>query len=92
MTKHCSTKQLSLSLATQVYHSLAAPSGLAGVSDTDNDSSIVDSGSVYVPTVGGGMPTEDAEALGDGTQSDFAEMGFTIEKATVTAKSRALKS
>ena len=68
------------------------PSGLAGVSDTDNDSSIVDSGSVYVPTVGGGMPTENAEALGDGIQSDFAEMGFTIEKATVTAKSRALKA
>ena len=67
------------------------PSGLAGVSDTDNDSSIVDSGSVYVPTVGGGMPTEDAEALGS-TGSAFAEMGFTIEKATVTAKSRALKA
>ena len=67
------------------------PSGLAGVSDTDGDSSIVDSGSTYVPGVGGGMPTADAEALGS-TGSAFAEMGFTIEKATVTAKSRALKA
>ena len=75
---------------SSVSHS-GGPSGLAGVSDTDNDSSIVDSGSVYVPTVGGGMPTEDAEALGS-TGSAFAEMGFTIEKATVTAKSRALKA
>ena len=67
------------------------PSGLSGVSDTDDDSSIVDSGSSYVPSVGGAMPTADAEALGS-TGSAFAEMGFTIEKATVTAKSRALKA
>ena len=67
------------------------PSGLSGVSDTDDDSSIVDSGSTYVPSVGGAMPTADAEALGS-TGSAFAEMGFTIEKATVTAKSRALKA
>ena len=67
------------------------PSGLSGVTDTDNDSSIVDSGASYVPGVGGGMPTPDAEALGS-TGSAFAEMGFTIEKATVTAKSRALKA
>ena len=66
--------------------------GLDGVSDTDNDSSIADSGGSYVPTVGGGMSTADAESLGDGTHSAFAEMGFTIEKATVTAKSRALKA
>ena len=66
--------------------------GLDGVSDTDNDSSIADSGGSYVPTVGGGMSTADAESLGDGSHSAFAEMGFTIEKATVTAKSRALKA
>lgn len=40
----------------------------------------------------GGMPTEDAEALGTSGGSSFQEMGFTIEKATVTAKSRALKA
>ena len=70
------------------------PSGLAGVSDTDADSSIVDSGETYVPVVRGGYTTAQAEALGAGGASDqdFAEMGFTIEKATVTAKSRALKA
>jgi hypothetical protein len=36
--------------------------------------------------------TGEAEALGDGVGESFAEMGFTIEKATVTAKSRALKA
>ena len=40
---------------------------------------------------GTGMPTADAEALGN-TGSEFAEMGFTIEKSTVTAVSRALKA
>ena len=67
------------------------PSGLAGISDTDADSSIVDSGSSYVPTTGDAYETAEAEALGN-TGEAFAEMGFTIEKATVTAKSRALKA
>lgn len=40
----------------------------------------------------GGMSTDSAEALGDTTGNAFAEMGFSIEKATVTAKSRALKA
>ena len=39
----------------------------------------------------GPMSTGDAEALGN-TGGAFGEMGFTIEKATVTAKSRALKA
>jgi len=67
------------------------PSGLVGATDTDADSSIVDSGDVYVPGVGTGMSTAEAEALGS-SGAAFAEMGFTIEKATVTAKSRALKA
>ena len=36
--------------------------------------------------------TAEAEALGNDGGQQFAEMGFTIEKATVTAKSRALKA
>ena len=68
-----------------------SPSGLSGVSDTDADSSIVDSGSSYVPYTGDAYTTAEAEALGN-TGEAFAEMGFTIEKATVTAKSRALKA
>lgn len=67
------------------------PSGLAGLTDGDGGGTIADS--VTGPDFGGGMSTTEAEALGSGTgYSDFAEMGFTIEKATVTAKSRALKA
>ena len=36
------------------------------------------------------MPTVDAEELGASTGSTFNEMGFTIEKSTVTAVSRTL--
>ena len=42
-------------------------------------------------TVGRGMDTEDAEALGTAS-NEFNEMAFSIEKVTVTAKSRALKA
>ncbi len=42
---------------------------------------------------GTGMLTADAEALGDGVNGDhFNQMAFSIEKVTVTAKSRALKA
>ena len=41
--------------------------------------------------VGRGLDTEDAEALGE-TGQLFNEMAFSIEKVTVTAKSRALKA
>jgi hypothetical protein len=68
-----------------------SPSGLSGVSDTDADSTLVDSGSSYVPATGDAYTTAEAEALGN-TGESFAEMGFSIEKATVTAKSRALKA
>ena len=42
--------------------------------------------------VGQGMTTAEAEALGDGAGNHFNEMAFSIEKVTVTAKSRALKA
>ena len=43
--------------------------------------------------VGQGMTTGESEALGDGTTGNaFNEMAFSIEKVTVTAKSRALKA
>tara|TARA_B110000503_G_scaffold10836_1_gene14754 strand:+ start:3771 stop:5078 length:1308 start_codon:yes stop_codon:yes gene_type:complete len=43
-------------------------------------------------TTGIGMGTTEAEALGDGNGTNFAEMAFSIEKVTVAAKSRALKA
>jgi len=42
-------------------------------------------------TTGSGMSTANAEKLGDGSD-EFAEMAFSIDKVTVTAKSRALKA
>jgi hypothetical protein len=41
---------------------------------------------------GQGMVTGDSEALGDAAGNYFNEMAFSIEKVTVTAKSRALKA
>ena len=42
---------------------------------------------------GSSMSTQDSEALdSDGNAPDFREMGFSIEKISVTAKSRALKA
>jgi hypothetical protein len=43
-------------------------------------------------TTGTGLATGDAEALGDGGGSNYAEMAFSIEKVTVAAKTRALKA
>jgi hypothetical protein len=43
-------------------------------------------------TVGTGMSTATAEALGDAANNQFSEMAFSIEKIAVTAKSRALKA
>ena len=80
----------------------AGPSGLSGLLDDSAgggsptrtvDSSIDDSRTG--PVQAGGMPTGDAEGLGSSSvdpNSTFNEMGFTIEKATVTATSRALKA
>tara|TARA_R110002096_G_scaffold172838_4_gene346761 strand:- start:403 stop:1743 length:1341 start_codon:yes stop_codon:yes gene_type:complete len=69
-----------------------SPSGLAGVTDTDGGGSIVDSGSANVPYTGDAYTTAEAEGLGVSGGEAFSEMGFSIEKATVTAKSRALKA
>jgi hypothetical protein len=71
----------------------ADPTGLAGVTDADTDKTIADE-SDTVSTFGSGIATAAAERLGVGESGDgsFGEMAFTIEKATVTAKSRALKA
>jgi hypothetical protein len=49
-------------------------------------------GTTYGSTTGTGMTTAEGEALGDASGNSFAEMAFSIEKSTVTAKSRALKA
>ena len=66
------------------------PTGLGGVTDADTDGSIADTADT-ISTFGSGMSTGAAEALGN-TGGSFGEMAFSIEKATVEAKSRALKA
>ena len=67
----------------------------SGTHDSDNASGwngIDSEGARLTSLAAGGMPTVDAEALGSTGGSSFNEMGFTIERQTVTAKSRALKA
>jgi len=53
-----------------------------------NPSALLDGGTY---TTGRAMRTDESETLGTGSNA-FAEMNFSIEKVTVTAKSRALKA
>jgi len=74
------------------YSSAANPTD-AGVGTNDISDPFDTSSPSYADTTGNGMSTASAEALGDVEASNgFAQMGFSIEKATVTAKSRALKA
>jgi len=68
--------------------------GGTGLTNASNPAALNPQGSQGATTypVGQGMRTDDAEALGDATNNAFNEMAFSIEKVTVTAKSRALKA
>ena len=74
----------------------AAGSAVDGYSTTANSGTnpgaLNDSPSAGTYTTGQAMTTAAAEALGDADGNAFAEMAFSIEKSTVTAKSRALKA
>ena len=77
------------------HNTTNGPSGLSGIDSAAQDSNLDDQRITGTSLSGTGMSTADAEGLGStgtGPSSAFAEMGFTIEKATVTAKSRALKA
>ena len=54
--------------------------------------SILNGGAGNAYSTGQGFKTQDLEKLGDATSNDFREMAFSIEKVSVTAKSRALKA
>ena len=73
------------------YSGSAAPTAGPAGSDPIGDPFATSSPS-YARTTGAGMSTASAESLGDAAGNHFAQMSFTIEKATVTAKSRALKA
>ena len=79
------------------YQSQTGTEALVNEADTDfagtgthASSDVLEDTSSY--TTGAGMTTAAAEALGDTTNNAFAEMAFSIEKTSVTAKSRALKA
>ena len=57
-----------------------------------NTNPVFATGSADVYGVGRGMSTAESEALGDVSSNQFAEMAFSIDKVTVTARSRALKA
>tara|TARA_B100001093_G_scaffold67898_1_gene57993 strand:- start:1318 stop:2748 length:1431 start_codon:yes stop_codon:yes gene_type:complete len=68
--------------------------GTTGGSSQSSDPSALNPSSTATQLAyktGRGMDTEKAESLGE-TGREFRQMGFSIEKVTVTAKSRALKA
>jgi len=69
----------------------AGGSGSPDAQAGTNPATLNDSPSAGTYTTGSGFTTAQAETLGDGTD-EFAEMAFSIDKVTVTAKSRALKA
>jgi len=69
----------------------ASDTGSTDVQAGTNPATLNDSPSAGTYTTGSGMSTAQAETLGDGSD-EFAEMAFSIDKVTVTAKSRALKA
>jgi hypothetical protein len=73
----------------------AAGSSVDGFSSTAHDGTnpeVLNDSPAGTYTTGTAMTTAAAEALGDASGNQFAEMAFSIEKSTVTAKSRALKA
>ena len=75
------------------YSSQGGTEALFNEADTDFSGTGTHAGANPVDgtyTTGTGMSTSAAEGLGDG--STFNEMAFSIEKTSVTAKSRALKA
>jgi len=73
----------------------AAGSSVDGYSATDHSGAnpaVLNDSPAGTYTKGTAMTTSKAEALGDASGNAFAEMAFSIEKSTVTAKSRALKA
>jgi hypothetical protein len=62
------------------------------VGSIPGDSNTSGLSAVNTYNTGTGMSTAQAEALGSDSNAMFASMAFSIEKVTVTAKSRALKA
>ncbi len=63
-----------------------------GIAGTGTHANTLPNANTQLITTGTGLDTGDAEALGDGVGAGYAEMAFSIEKVTVSAKTRALKA
>ena len=70
----------------------SATGGFSSTADAGTNPAVLNDSPAGAYTTGTGMSTAAAEALGDSSANSFAEMAFSIEKSTVTAKSRALKA
>jgi hypothetical protein len=70
----------------------SAVGGFSTTADSGTNPALLNDSPAGTYTTGTGMSTAAAEALGDASGNSFAEMAFSIEKSTVTAKSRALKA
>jgi hypothetical protein len=72
------------------------PSGNVGfgttAAQTGTNPSVLNDSPAGTYNYSSGMNTGDSEGLGDAANNQFNEMAFSIEKVTVTAKSRALKA
>ena len=66
--------------------------GFGTTAQSGGNPSILNGGAENAYNVGQGFSTQNSEALGDAAGNDFREMAFSIEKVSVTAKSRALKA
>lgn len=73
------------------FSSQNAAGTLTGVGSHTGNNPVANTADSTAYTTGKGMTTAQAEALGDAGNA-FAEMNFSIEKVTVTARSRALKA
>jgi len=79
--------------ANTAFSSQNSAGGLVGGGAHANTNPVANTLNSSIYTTANGMTTAQAEALGDGTTGNaFAEMAFSIEKVTVTARSRALKA
>jgi len=78
--------------ANTAFTSQNAAFGLTGTGTHANTNPVNDLSTSSTYTTGKGMSTAQAEALGDSAANGFGEMAFSIDKVTVTARSRALKA
>ena len=66
--------------------------GIGSTLHQGDNPAVLNSSSPGKYETGAGMRTQDSESLGDGGGLNFNQMAFSIEKVTVTARSRALKA